>query len=204
MARLLHPAPRRGQRGLLTRIVSSLLGAACAGACIVALATWCAASLALLIASPARAQPAPALADPTRPPGGAAGTPGSTTGNGQRNAASPVGTARAPAPSAITAPALPPLLQGLHLPRPGTPSALIDGQVLLVGDRVQDWTVQSIHADGVWLARTAARPASPAPQATATRTPPAPASVAAAGHPPHTLWLSLLPPLAAASAVPRP
>jgi hypothetical protein len=240
-ARLARQHARRWQRGLAVRILTSLLGAACAGAGLVALATWWAAGLALLFASPAQAQvqsqvqsqvqaaaprppqattsmtlhtpgdrpvrpagPRPELADPTRPPGlGGAGRttpdPGGSPGPATRpGLATPA--VRPPSPP-------PPLLQALHLPRSGPPSALIDGQVLQVGDRQAGWTVQAIRADGVLLARPAPCPSTPRgaastrPAATAT----ACAATSPSAPPPPTLWLSLLPPLAGGSpAATRP
>jgi len=55
-----------------------------------------------------------------------------------------------------TAPVVPPRVQGLQLhadAASGSATALIDGQLVRVGDRLGDATVQDIRADGVWLRR---------------------------------------------------
>jgi hypothetical protein len=96
-------------------------------------------------------------------------------------------TPRAAEPAKAAPPATPlPHLQALLVPHTGKASALIDGQVLRVGEAVREWTVQSIRGDGVLLARAAAV-AAPAGSGK-------PAKPAFAPVP--TLWLSLLPPLA--------
>jgi hypothetical protein len=118
-------------------------------------------------------------------------------------------------------PPAPPQLQGLRLPHSGAPSALIDGQLRLLGERLRDWTVQDIRADGVLLGRPAAPPQRatpvdagtaaplPSPDSAASHRPARPghttlAPTASAPAPaPQTLWLPLLPPLAA-SAPTRP
>jgi hypothetical protein len=91
------------------------------------------------------------LTDPTRPPALLAG-PARTGDTVQAAAASRRATndnARTPRPAAAA-----PQLQSLQLPRNGgTPSALIDGRLLHIGERLGDWTVQAIDADAVWLRR---------------------------------------------------
>jgi hypothetical protein len=201
--------------GLLARAATSLCTPALAGALIVGLATWLGAGLASLISTPAHAQArmaAPArtvLADPTRPPPAAAALllappalPGAAPAGGPPHpAANPAATLPASLP-----PPAPPQLQGLRLAHDGTPaSALIDAQLLQTGERLRDWTILAIRADGVLLGRPApaqrrTTPTGPGPAAhgaTATAFSPSAASASAPASPSHTLWLALLPPLAA-------
>lgn len=99
-----------------------------------------AAALCWLAASPIAAAGEPPLADPTRPAG----------------RVSPV---RAPAPSRSAAPAtaasaaasLAPRLQALQIATIAGSSALVDGRVLHVGDRLGELTVTAIDAHGVLL-----------------------------------------------------
>jgi hypothetical protein len=104
----------------------------------------------LLSGSAARA----ALPDPTRPPPGVGTTPATATLSMQRAgplAAEPVAHVRSLRPAA---PVVPPRVQGLQLhadATPGRATALIDGQLVRVGDRLGNATVQDIRADGVWL-----------------------------------------------------
>jgi len=105
----------------------------------------------LLSGSAARA----ALPDPTRPPPGLGNTPAPATAPLQLRSAvltpEPAAYVRALRPAA---PVVPPRVQGLQLhadAAPGSATALIDGRLLRVGDRLGDATVQDIRADGVWL-----------------------------------------------------
>ncbi len=78
----------------------------------------------------------PVLVDPTRPPGAA--------------------VASAPAPRAVASVAPVPAwpeLRSLRLASRGESSALLDGQVVRVGERLGDATVVAIDADGVLLRR---------------------------------------------------
>lgn len=94
------------------------------------------------------------LADPTRPPALLAG-PARPGGTVQATTASQRTTAdhtRAPQLQS-------PQLQSLQLPRDGgAPSALIDGRLLRIGERLGEWTVQAIESDAVWLRRGRAAP----------------------------------------------
>lgn len=88
------------------------------------------------------------LGDPTRPPPGLAAP--AATGS--------VAPAARPSPSASAvaapAPAAPPRLQSLHRPADDrAASALIDGQIRRIGDRLGDATLEEIRADGVVLRR---------------------------------------------------
>ena len=87
--------------------------------------------LALLL-SGARAEP---LADPTRP----AGVAERPTGSATRGA------------SAGAAPPLWPQLQSVQVGAPGGSSALLDGRVVRVGERIGEVTVVAIDAQGVLL-----------------------------------------------------
>jgi hypothetical protein len=105
------------------------------------------AALSLGWSGPASAQAG--LADPTRPPALLAGParPGDTIQAAAASHRTTNDNARAPRPAATA-----PQLQSLHRPRDGgAPSALIDGRLLHIGERLGDWTVQSIDADAVWL-----------------------------------------------------
>lgn len=97
-----------------------------------------------------------ALLDPTRPP------PGMATNMGMGNGVvMGITTPPPPLPSRTTTLAPPPRpaavtprVQALHHPidaPPGSASALIDGRLLRVGDRLGDAAVQEIRPDGVWL-----------------------------------------------------
>jgi MSHA biogenesis protein MshK len=83
---------------------------------------------------PACAEP---LADPTRPPGYAPGAVAPTH-----------------AASAAAAPAWP-QLRSVRISAPGDSSALLDGRVVRVGERLGDATVVAIDAQGVQLRRGA-------------------------------------------------
>ncbi|MEX8494318.1 hypothetical protein [Sphaerotilus sp.] len=104
----------------------------------------------LLSGSAARA----ALPDPTRPPPGMDRSPAPTGLLAQRAAtmvAEPAAYMRPPHP---VAPVVAPRVQGLQLhadAMPGSATALIDGRLVRVGDRLGDAIVQDIRADGVWL-----------------------------------------------------
>ena len=99
-----------------------------------------------------------ALPDPTRPPPGmgSVASPGLVFGI---TSPSPPATPRvvAPAASSVTvrAPMPPARVQALRHsptdPSPGSASALIDGRLFRVGDRLGEATVQEIRPDGVWL-----------------------------------------------------
>lgn len=112
---------------------------------------WACASALLLLASPwALAGPAAPLADPTRPPAAFSAGP-AAAGRG----AAPAGLAAGPR-AAEPAPAAPPpaplpTLQGLHLPARGPALALVDGQLLQLGDRIAGRTVVAIDPQGVVL-----------------------------------------------------
>jgi hypothetical protein len=96
----------------------------------------------LLSGSAARA----ALPEPTRPPPGLGSAPAPATPE-------PAAYVRAQRPAAPVAPPSP-RVQGLQLhadAASGSATALIDGQLVRVGDRLGDATVQHIRADGVWL-----------------------------------------------------
>jgi hypothetical protein len=121
--------------------------------------------LALLSGDPTLA----ALPDPTRPP------PGMVTGQPQAGSAGMVFGITSPAPVPVPPPAATPRAAVLRAPAPvprvqalrhhatdstsASASALIDGRLFRVGDRLGDATVQAIQADGVWL-----RPARGTPQ----------------------------------------
>jgi hypothetical protein len=95
-----------------------------------------------------------ALPDPTRPPPGLGASPSAASPMPPRTAAltaEPAAYVRSlrPAP-----PVVPPRVQGLQLhadAAPGSATALIDGRLVRVGDRLGDATVQDIRSDGVWL-----------------------------------------------------
>ena len=100
-----------------------------------------------------------ALPDPTRPPPGLATAPGAGTGvvmgiTAPPPSAPPRATPPATSASAPRPPMLTPRVQALHHPLDapaGSASALIDGRLLRVGDRLGDAWVQEIRPDGVWL-----------------------------------------------------
>ena len=74
------------------------------------------------------------LADPTRP-----------AGTIERGVPTVHGVAAAPAPRAW------PQLQSVQIPAQGAASALVDGRVVRVGERIGDVTVVAIDAQGVLL-----------------------------------------------------
>lgn len=92
-------------------------------------------------------RPGLAMNDPTRPQlpasRSAAAQPAPALGGGQH---APVAAMAAPASAA--APAAP-RLQSLHLPQQGPATALVDGQLLRVGDKLGPHTVTAIDAQGV-------------------------------------------------------
>lgn len=92
-------------------------------------------------------RPGLAMNDPTRPQlpasRSAAAQPAPALGGGQQ---APVAAMAAPASAA--APAAP-RLQSLHLPQQGPATALVDGQLLRVGDKLGPHTVTAIDAQGV-------------------------------------------------------
>jgi hypothetical protein len=198
----------------LARAATRLGTAALAGAAIVALAIWWATVLAALFSTQAHAQdagqlrrqpqqpaaglvrpvrqPNPVPADPTRPPPGLAWPAPPELPGGPRASRAPGPASAQPASAAPPrlAEAAAPRLQALHLPRGGAAaSAIVDGQLLQEGDRLPGWLVQRIDADGVLL-----QPQRSSGAGTSN----------AAIMPQPALRLSLLPPLAAASAPPRP
>jgi MSHA biogenesis protein MshK len=96
---------------------------------------WRLAVLALLLAAsraPAHADP---LADPTRP-AGAAERPSASTSRSSGTTA---------------APPLWPQLQSIQVGAPGGASALLDGRVVRIGERIGEVTVVAIDAQGVLL-----------------------------------------------------
>lgn len=93
-----------------------------------------------------------ALHDPTRPPAGLGTSPTPTP----TTSVPPADTvARTPVARSAPPVVLPiPRVQALHLPADtlaGRATALIDGRLVRVGDRLGDATVQDIRADGVWM-----------------------------------------------------
>ena len=98
------------------------------------------AGLPALAATPAQAQvpgPGPALADPTRP--------GSLAAPAPQRRSEPAASATAP-----VAPAWP-QLQSVQIAAQGGSTALVDGRVLRVGDRIGELSVAAIDAQGVSL-----------------------------------------------------
>lgn len=125
----------------------------------------------LLVPAVAAAGPPLGLVDPTRPPSAA-----------PAQAAAP----SRPAASAPDMPAPPPQLQAVQLARGGASTALVDGRLLRVGDRVGDAKVVAIDLQGLqlqgprgterlWLLAAVVQP-SPPPLT------PAPPTVAVAGE----------------------
>lgn len=96
-------------------------------------------ALLLLCATDPRAASA-GLADPTRPLGSVPATASVGAPSASPAAAAPAASAAAPAV---------PQLQSLQLPRDGEPSALVDGQLLRVGHRLNGYEVTAIDAQGV-------------------------------------------------------
>ncbi|WP_088285576.1 hypothetical protein [Ideonella sp. A 288] len=85
------------------------------------------------------------LADPTRPP--TIAVPASTAAPaGPRPAAAAAAAARAP-----VAPVVAPVLQSLQVSARGPSSAMVDGQVVQVGDRIGERLVLAIDHDGLLL-----------------------------------------------------
>lgn len=102
------------------------------------------------------------LPDPTRPPAGLVPAPAASSPTPRPAAALPLPPAAVampvpaqPLPVRAVLPPPPPRpalrLQSLHRPASGEPSALIDGRLLHIGDRVGDATLAEIRADGVLL-----------------------------------------------------
>lgn len=120
------------------------------------------------------------MADPTRPP--AAWSPALLR---------PAGPA-ASQPAASRVAAVMPALQAVLRPAQGTPTALIDGRVLKVGETLGEWTLVAIQPDAVQLrgsSRTVRLPllaglnspqARPTPTHDAASTPTSPANHSAA------------------------
>jgi len=98
------------------------------------------AGLWLLAAAPAHA--GPALADPTRPPGFT--RPASTP-------AVRIGSAGVAAAAAAVSAPVRPTLQSLQVTVGGGSSALVDGRVVRVGDRLGETVVVIIDAQGILL-----------------------------------------------------
>ena len=96
-----------------------------------------AAALLVCVPGVARAQ---TVTDPTRPPISAVAEPAERSTE-----------AAARTPRAAAAPASAPQLQSIQLPRQGAPSALVDGRIVRIGERIGDHTVASIDAHGVLL-----------------------------------------------------
>ena len=98
----------------------------------------------LLAAAPAHAQPA--LADPTRPAGftRAASTPAARSGGGGGGGSITDAAAAVPAP-------VRPTLQSLQVSAGGGSSALVDGRVVRVGDRLGETVVVTIDTQGILL-----------------------------------------------------
>lgn len=97
------------------------------------------------LSSPANAQPAPMSAtlplDPTRP-----FTPPAAT-----TAALAATTRRVDLPAVVPPPPL--RLQTIQMPQQGRPSAIVNGRLVSLGDRLGDATVASIDAQGLTLHR---------------------------------------------------
>lgn len=118
----------------------------------------------LLLAALSGGAVSAAPSDPTRPP------PGMVTGPAQAGSAGLVFGITSPTPAAppraavLRAPAPTPVprVQALRHHPTDTPSAsasaLIDGRLFRVGDRLGDATVQEIRPDGVWLRPTRGTP----------------------------------------------
>jgi hypothetical protein len=107
---------------------------------------------AALLAGMAAAQAAPPLPDPTRPPGAEAAAAGPSPGAPRVAAGAPRTAA------AATAAASAPQLQSVHVPRAGQAgeaSALVDGRLLRVGDRLSgpfgERVVLAIDTQGLTL-----------------------------------------------------
>ena len=133
-------------------------------------------SLLLLAPAMTSAAPPAVLADPTRPPGVA-----------QVPVAAGMPRAGEPTPAAAPPPP-PPLLQAVQTTRGGAATALVDGRLLRVGDRLGDTRVVAIDLQGLqlqgprgterlWLLGALIQPSSPSPPPT-----PAPPTVAVAGE----------------------
>jgi len=99
------------------------------------------------------AQPAGPIADPTRPPAAVQAALAASAA-GQRlprndSAATAANPAAAAASTSAAAPL--PVLQGVHLPADGAPTAMLDGRLLKVGDSIGNRTVIGIDRQGVTL-----------------------------------------------------
>lgn len=98
-----------------------------------------------------------ALPDPTRPPAGMASLPPSAVLAVPLAHAQPVPRiAHATTATAATSATPTPRVQALQFTTtatasPGSATALVDGRLVRIGDRLGDATVQDIRADGVWL-----------------------------------------------------
>ena len=98
---------------------------------------------ALLVGMPAAAH-AQTVTDPTRPPASAAAAAAADPADRHADAA-----ARLPRPAA--APASAPQLQSIQRPATGAASALVDGRLMRVGERIGDQTIVAIDTHGVQL-----------------------------------------------------
>ncbi|WP_293999846.1 hypothetical protein [Sphaerotilus sp.] len=103
-----------------------------------------------------------ALPDPTRPPAGMASPPPSAVLAAPLAHAQPVPriahATTATTATAATSATPTPRVQALQFTTtttattsPGSATALVDGRLVRIGDRLGDATVQDIRADGVWL-----------------------------------------------------
>ena len=132
----------------------------------------CVAGAALLLASHAFAEP---VLDPTRPMAALLGEPAE---------AGPAKAARSAAPAASAPVAATPRLQSVQTSSSGAASALLDGRVVRVGDRVGEQSVSAIDRRGLTLrgprgeqrlslltgiTQTASRSAAPVTDTLATR-----------------------------------
>lgn len=100
------------------------------------------------------AQPAGPVADPTRPPAAVQAALAASAAGLRVARADPAGGAPGlAAAAAASAPAAAPLplLQGVHLPADGAPTAMLDGRLLKVGDSIGNRTVIGIDRQGVTL-----------------------------------------------------
>ena len=115
-----------------------------------AVRTWIRCLGLTLLVTLAASRPGLAMNDPTRPslPAGRAG------------AAQPALAPSLPAQAVASASAPEPMvpqLQSLHLPQQGPATALVDGQLLRVGDKLGQHTVTAIDAQGISVQGPAGR-----------------------------------------------
>ena len=112
---------------------------------LTSLAAW------LGLCSPARSGPPGALADPTRPPGVAAAAlaTGSANRPGQRGSAKPDNAGAQPATPSVALASV--VLQGIQTSSRNPPWAMVDGQLVKLGDSVAGRTVLAIDNQGLLL-----------------------------------------------------